>query len=667
VANVWNSDFQASWPGRRIIGFDSWNPAAGSTIDTQLNNNNFNFHIVSSPTVPQWGSAGEFKMRSTDKLNDGRYAVLLGAGNTSSDRLWLNPGDDYYIACWFQLAADTNSSIPLLWEWHHQGTLYNLGLPNGGVVPNAIACRNSNLAGFSPRPGDGFLPPPSPVVRYLTYMLNAGNASSGTLNPKHWALTPINPGTIHKMIVRIKLSDTSGVVQIWLDSATGQNPGSFSQSSPLVNYAGPTNMWAASNGVPAGLRLFGLTGIYNGTTQPSGTIHAYSGGMGRAFTTFAEAAAVFGEGSPPPPSDTTAPSLVGVVGNGDTIVLEYGEALDASSVPVVGDFTVLVNGSARSVSSVSLSGTRVTLTLAAPLVGTDTVTLSYNRVTGREIQDVSNNASANLSLQAVDNQTPLGVRTRTIARTRLISRTSNPAGRIRFGLMGERGALSINDGLGTTQAIPVTQSCGAGNTIVLIFAGRCTSAASISVADSRGNTWTVDGGPANGSNNLVLIASTRQDADALQAGDSVTVTFGTAPQQSRMAVLEEFAGLLTTSYVDKTATATSASATSLPTGTTAATTQADELAVAAWNLDGISEVDISGFDSTYQRFPTYVLAELGVTDGYVKAYVGQYKILSATGAQAATITRPTAGSYQGMIVTYKADSAGGVVSPGGGI
>ncbi|MFI5338950.1 MAG: DUF2341 domain-containing protein [Candidatus Methylomirabilales bacterium] len=224
--------------------------------------------------------------------------------------------------------------------------------------------------------------------------------------------------------------------------------------------------------------------------------------------------------------------------------------------------------------------------------------------------------------------------------------------------VGERGTLSINNGSGLTQAISVASSATAGNTVILVFTARDTSTAGVSVADSKGNTWTIDGNgnvPLNNSNDFVFIASTRQNVGTLVTGNTVTVTFGTAPNSSRAAILEEFSGLQTSAgYVDVSNSAT-AGGTPYVSGTTATTTQASELAVTGFSLNHVAGNTIT-LDGTYSSFTTSTI-QPGTTDAYQKDLAAQYKILSSTGAQSSTITDSANSSYQGMIVTYKAGCA----------
>ena len=98
--------------------------------------------------------------------------------------------------------------------------------------------------------------------------------------------------------------------------------------------------------------------------------------------------------------DTTPPTLSTATVEGTTLILTYNEVLDGNSTPAASDFTVTVNGSARSVSGVALSGTAVTLTLGSAVTAGQTVTVSYTAA-ANPIQDAEGNDAAGLSNQAV--------------------------------------------------------------------------------------------------------------------------------------------------------------------------------------------------------------------------------------------------------------------------
>ena len=88
---------------------------------------------------------------------------------------------------------------------------------------------------------------------------------------------------------------------------------------------------------------------------------------------------------------------------GDELVLDYGEALDENSVPATSAFTVTANGTAVSVSTVSVSGRRVTLDLAAAVAEGQTVVVNYAVPTLNPLQDLVGSAAAALAGQAVEN------------------------------------------------------------------------------------------------------------------------------------------------------------------------------------------------------------------------------------------------------------------------
>ena len=74
-----------------------------------------------------------------------------------------------------------------------------------------------------------------------------------------------------------------------------------------------------------------------------------------------------------------------------------GIAPDASS------FTVLVNTVARTVSAVSVSGTKVLLTFASPAIYGDVVTVAYTKPATNPLQTTSGGQAATISAQSVTN------------------------------------------------------------------------------------------------------------------------------------------------------------------------------------------------------------------------------------------------------------------------
>lgn len=85
------------------------------------------------------------------------------------------------------------------------------------------------------------------------------------------------------------------------------------------------------------------------------------------------------------------------------VELTYTVNLDPSSLPLPSDFTVMVNGIARNVISVEISGNKVILILASPVLFGDMVSVSYTRNPGRPLQTSSLGLAANLTDETVKN------------------------------------------------------------------------------------------------------------------------------------------------------------------------------------------------------------------------------------------------------------------------
>lgn len=92
------------------------------------------------------------------------------------------------------------------------------------------------------------------------------------------------------------------------------------------------------------------------------------------------------------------------VANGSPAVIEitYNMTL-ASITPAASAFKVLVNSSSRSVSSVSVSGTKVLLTLSSPVVYGNNVTVSYTKPSSKPLQTSAGAQAAAIGAQKVTN------------------------------------------------------------------------------------------------------------------------------------------------------------------------------------------------------------------------------------------------------------------------
>ena len=118
--------------------------------------------------------------------------------------------------------------------------------------------------------------------------------------------------------------------------------------------------------------------------------------------------------------DLTAPTVVSRTVNARTLTIACSETLDGNSRPATSAFSVMVAGSARSVSAVTVFGANITLTLASAVTSGQVVTVAYTTPTTNPVQDEAGNDLASFSVAAVTNRTPLTVVSRTVNAASLV-------------------------------------------------------------------------------------------------------------------------------------------------------------------------------------------------------------------------------------------------------
>ncbi len=93
-----------------------------------------------------------------------------------------------------------------------------------------------------------------------------------------------------------------------------------------------------------------------------------------------------------------------LIANATPSVLEmtYNSTL-ANIVPVASSFSVMVNSAARTVSSVSISGTKVLLTLSSPAVYGNVITVAYTKPAVNPLQNAAGGQAVSISAQPVTN------------------------------------------------------------------------------------------------------------------------------------------------------------------------------------------------------------------------------------------------------------------------
>lgn len=127
---------------------------------------------------------------------------------------------------------------------------------------------------------------------------------------------------------------------------------------------------------------------------------------------------------------------------------------------------------------------------------------------------------------------------------------------------------------------------------------------------------------------------------------STPVTFGGSGLGTWVLDIMEWNGIATTAALDKRASASSGSVTGFTaqSGTTALTSQPIEIAIAA----------ISAQAATTQSNPTAGFSQVAVGTAGVNTTGAYAKVLTATGAQAVSVTLGSAARWRGVIATFRA-------------
>ena len=193
--------------------------------------------------------------------------------------------------------------------------------------------------------------------------------------------------------------DTSSMLSLELEADTGYDTGDGLTSNGQINVNGLQYAWQYStNGGSSWTGGTGSSFTLTGDGAKSVIVRQRNAG-----DTAWEAASAPLEFT----LDTTAPTLDTATVNSNTLTLTYDENLDSHRPPVVGDFSVSVNGAgAQAPSSVHVSGKMVVLTLADSVYDGQSVTVQYTVPGGiQAVQDCAGNKAAGLASQAVVNNT----------------------------------------------------------------------------------------------------------------------------------------------------------------------------------------------------------------------------------------------------------------------
>jgi len=213
------------------------------------------------------------------------------------------------------------------------------------------------------------------------------------------------------------------------------------------------------------------------------------------------------------------------------------------------------------------------------------------------------------------------------------------------------GSFSQYFGFGPSSVdIPITANVAAGNSVIVTFLwGGWSSAETTSCTDSQGNSYSVDVNEYYSGAGLYTIVCSAHNVSALGTSDMITLTFSSGTY-GVAATVHEFSGLAAVATIDQAASNNGSSATP-SSGSTATTTQADELLVGAIGVSGPPT------DSFTPGSGYTVLSSIGFTGVWNGTIRPEYQIVSATGSYQADGTLGTSSGWAAGIATYKAAAA----------
>jgi uncharacterized repeat protein (TIGR02059 family) len=244
--------------------------------------------------------------------------------------------------------------------------------------------------------------------------------------------------------------------------------------------------------------------------------------------------------------DTTVPSFVSAATNtaGTEITLTYSEALSATTAGT-SDFTVLVGGVSRSVSSVAVSGSTAVLTLSSAVGAGQSVSVAYSQPAGSNaVKDSAGNKAASLVATSVTNNSTVDQTaptfvsaavnsagtTVTLTYSETLGGTMAPSGAFAVRVGGVSCSLANASRSGSTVVLTLAScSIASGQEVTVAYTDPSVSNDSWAVQDAAGNDAATLAATSVTNNSTVDTTSpTFVSAAVNSAGTTVTLTYSEA-------------------------------------------------------------------------------------------------------------------------------------------
>ena len=228
----------------------------------------------------------------------------------------------------------------------------------------------------------------------------------------------------------------------------------------------------------------------------------------------------------------TAPAVSSISVNGAMLVITFDQNLKSASKPAASAFSISVNGSGRTVSAIAIAAQTVTLTLASPVIHSDTVTVAYMAPASNPLTDETGNNAPTFAARSVTNNTPAPI---PVPSSASVNRTTLT---IAFS-----GTLKANASLATsafsfTPANSATVASVSGSTVAITLGTAVADGASLSVSYAPPSMAATGIQSADGrkivafnslsASNLTDDAPTLVSAESNVAGTSIILTYNEA-------------------------------------------------------------------------------------------------------------------------------------------